>query len=103
MKDLELDTVDFMDDDDDDSFIHDEDSDYPNSIIDDEPELDYEEAIMQDIIQTTLSDLEDAIDVAGVVEEITLGKATALKALQLLKAYTTLYQIDYNDYCYDYD
>ena len=98
----DFDTLDFMDDDDDDSFIHDEDSDYPNSIIDDEPELDDEEALVRDIIQTTLDELEDAIDGAGVVEEITLGKATALKALQLLKAYTTLYQIDYDDYLYDY-
>ena len=99
----DFDTLDFMDDDDDDSFIHDEDSDYPNSIIDDEPEIDDEDAIVRDIIQTTLSELEDAIDDAGSAEKITLDRGTALKALQLLKAYTTLFEISYDDYNYDYD
>lgn len=99
----DFDTLDFLDDDDDDSFIHDEDSDYPNSIIDDEPELDDEDAIVRDIIQTTLSELEDAIDDAGSAEKITMDRGTALKALQLLKAYTTLFEISYDDYNYDYD
>ena len=99
----DFDTLDYMDDEDIAAMIHDEDSDYPNSIIDDEPESDDDKAIIRDIIQTTLSEMEDAIDGSGVVEEITLGKATALKALQLLKAYTTLYSLDYEDYEYNYD
>lgn len=86
-----------------DSYVHDEDSDYPNSIIDDEPEKDDERAIVEDIIQTTLSELEDAIDASGGAEKVTVEKGTALKALQLLKAYNALYTIDFDDYNYDYD
>jgi len=100
----DFDTLDYMDDEDIAAMIHDEDSDHPNSIIDDEPEDDDDEkALMQDIIQTTLCDLEDAIDEAGIAEKVTLGKATALKALQLLKAYGAMYDLDYDAYNYDYD
>jgi len=86
------------------SFLHDEDSDYPNSIQDEEPEEDDEDAFIREIIQGTLSELEDAVgEIETATETVTMIRATALKALQLLKAYTTLYDIGYEDYTYHYD
>ena len=86
------------------SFLHDEDSDYPNSIQDEEPEEDDEDAFVREIIQGTLSELEDAVgEIETATETVTMNRATALKALQLLKAYTTLYDISYEDYNYHYD
>lgn len=91
-------------DDEDLSFLHDEDSDHPNSIQDEEPEEDDEDAFIREIIQGTLSELEEAVgEIETAKETVTMNRATALKALQLLKAYTTLYEISYEDYIYRYD
>ena len=91
-------------DDEDLSFLHDEDSDHPNSIQDEEPEEDDEDAFIREIIQGTLSELEEAVgEIETAKETVTMNRATALKALQLLKAYTTLYGISYEDYIYRYD
>lgn len=85
-------------------FLHDEDSDKPNSIQDDEPDEEYEDAFIREIIQGTLSELEDAVgEIETATETVTMNRATALKALQLLKAYTALYSISYEDYNYNYD
>jgi hypothetical protein len=93
-----------MYDDEDLSFLHDEDSDNPNSIQDEEPEEDDEDAFVREIIQGTLSELEKAVgEIETAKETVTVNRATALKALQLLKAYTTLYEISYEDYIYRYD
>jgi len=93
-----------MYDDEDLSFLHDEDSDNPNSIQDEEPEEDDEDAFIREIIQGTLSELEEAVgEIETAKETVTMNRATALKALQLLKAYTTLYEISYEDYIYRYD
>ena len=93
-----------MYDDEDLSFLHDEDSDYPNSIQDEEPEEEYDDAFIREIIQGTMSELEDAVGgIETAKETVTTSRATALKALQLLKAYSSMYDISYEDYNRDYD
>ena len=86
------------------SFLHDEDSDHPNSIQDDEPDEEYEDAFIREIIQGTMSELEDAVgEVETATDTVTMNRTTALKALQLLKAYSSMYEISYKDYDYNYD
>ena len=93
-----------FDEDEDLNFIHDEDSDRPNSIKDEEPEEEYEEAFIREIIQGTLSELEEAVGkIEEATETVTMKRATALKALQLLKAYSSMYGISYEDYNHNYD
>ena len=85
------------------SFLHDEDSDNLNSIQDEEPEEEHEDAFIREIIQGTMSELEDAVGVIETsTETVTMSRATALKALQLLKAYSAMYDISYEDYNYNY-
>ena len=98
-----FDSLDYMDDEDIATMIHDEDSDRPNSIIDDEPELSTEEQFVQDIIDSSLEELEKQIDGAVGSDEITISKGIALQALQLIKAYSALYTLDFDDYNYNYD
>ena len=84
-------------------YVHDEDSDHPIAFSDTEPELEYEEQYIREIIQETLSELENAVNTQPIPEQVTLDSGTVLKALQLLKAYTAMYDITYEDYNYDYD
>ena len=90
-----------MYEDDDLSFLHDEDSFHPNSVMDEDLDEDDDQTIMNDIIQSTLDELEEAADTYKLT--VNIDKSTVLKALQLLKAYTTLYSLDYEDYEYNYD
>lgn len=99
----DFDSLDYMDDEDIATMIHDEDSDRPNSIIDDEPELTDEEQFVQDIIDSTRDELEKKIDGAGRSNEVTISIGAALRALQLIKAYSTMYTLDYDDYEREYD
>jgi len=94
---------DFMDEEDLRDMIHDEDSDHPIVFSDTEPELEYEEQYIREIIQGTLSELENAVNTQPIPEKVTLDSGTVLKALQLLKAYTAMYDITYEDYTYNYD
>ena len=89
--------------DDDLNFIHDEDSDRPNSICDIEPEKDHEQEYVNDIIQETITDLEEGVGQPWTKQTLTITRGTALRALQLLKAYSTLYELTFSDYNYDYD
>lgn len=83
------------------SWIHDEDSDWPNEIVDDERPLTDEEAEMLDILYTAMDDLEDATkDPTKETAEIPMD--SALKALQLLRAYSTLFELELSDYERDY-
>ena len=83
------------------SFLHDEDSDYPNSIQDEERELTEDEEKMCDIIYGTIGELEIVRDQQE-GETVTMNRATALKALQLLKAYSTLFDLSLDDYYEEY-
>jgi hypothetical protein len=83
------------------TWIHDEDSDHPNCICDEEPELSQDEALMHDIICETLFELEEAVKKEG--EKVMIDRKTILKALQLLKTYNALYYIDYDEYCTEWD
>ena len=58
-------------------YVHDEDSDYPMEICDEEPEQE--------------------------IKPVTVPRATALRALQLLKTYNALYCIDRDDYDTEWD
>ena len=82
--------------------IHDEDSFYPNSITDDEPDLDDDDqSLVYDVINETLYDLEKAVD--SKKDKVMMSRPTLMKALQLLKAFNCLYSLTYEDYCYNYD
>jgi len=91
--------LDYLDDGE--SFIHDEDSDHPNSICDEERELTKEEEMICDIIYGTIGELEAATE--PTTDQITIDRVTCLKAMQLLKAYNCLYELTYDDYNYNYD
>ena len=82
-------------------FIHDQDSFYPNEITDEERELTDEEREICDIIYGTIGDLEDAVE--DRTETVTIGRDAAAKALQLLKAYSALYELTLEDYEHDYN
>ena len=99
----DFDALDYMDDEDIATMIHDEDSDRPNSIIDDEPELTQEEQFVQDIIDSTREELEEKINGAVGSNEITISRGIALQALQLIKAYSAMFTLTFDDYNYDYD
>ena len=99
----DFDALDYMDDEDIATMIHDEDSDRPNSIIDDEPELTDEEQFVQDIIDSTREELEEKINGAVGSNEITISIGAALRALQLIKAYSAMFTLTFDDYNYDYD
>ena len=90
-----------MYEDDDLSFLHDEDSFHPNSVMDEELDEDDDQTIMNDIIQSTLDELEEAADTDKLT--VNIDESTVLKALQLLKAYNTMYYISYDEYNTDYD
>ena len=83
------------------SWIHDEDSDWPNEIIDDERPLTDDEEELLDILYTAMDDLEEATkDPTKETAEIPMD--SALKALQLLRAYSTLFELELSDYERDY-
>ena len=83
------------------SWIHDEDSDRPNEIDDYERPLTEDEEEMENIFYGTLDDLEQAVkDPTKPVAEIPMD--SALKALQMLRAYHTLFELDLDDYNHDY-
>ena len=90
-----------MYEDDDLSFLHDEDSFHPNSVMDEELDEDDDQTIMNDIIQSTLDELEEAADTDKLT--VNVDRSTVLKALQLLKAYNAMYYISYDEYNTDYD
>lgn len=85
--------------------IHDEDSDYPNSIIDDEPEPDEDIARANEIIDRTMDALSDAINGASgsTVAFAKIPLNHAKMALQLLKAYGCQFQLDMDCIEYNYD
>ena len=83
------------------NWIHDEDSDRPNEINDEERPLTEDEEEMENIFWGTLDDLDNAVkDPTKPVAEITMD--SALKALQMLKAYHTLFDLELEDYNTDY-
>lgn len=82
-------------------YVHDQDSDYPNSICDEERELTKEEEMICDIIYGTIGELEAATE--PTTDQVTIDRMTCLKAMQLLKAYSALFELSYDDYNYDYD
>ena len=87
------------------SFLHDEDSDHPNSTIDDEPEEDEDTARANEIVWTTMDALSDAIKRAS-GSTVAYAKAPlnhVRMALQLLKAYSCQYQLSLDDINYNYD
>ena len=72
-------------------------------LINEERLLTKEEEMICDIVYGTIGELEDAvgeIEMAG--ETVTMQRSTALKALQLLKAYSALYSLEYKDYNREY-
>ena len=83
------------------NWIHDEDSDRPNAIDDYERPLTDEEEEMENIFYSALDDLDQAVkDPTKPVAEIPMD--SALKALQMLKAYHTLFSLELDDYNHDY-
>ena len=85
-------------------YVHDEDSDYPMEICDEEPELDDDQVYMQNLIMDTIDELEEAIgEPEQEIKPVTVPRATALRALQLLKTYNALYCIDRDDYDTEWD
>ena len=83
------------------TWIHDEDSDRPNAIDDYERPLTDEEEEMENIFYSALDDLEQSVkDPTKPVAEIPMD--SALKALQMLKAYHTLFSLELDDFNHDY-
>ena len=83
------------------TWIHDEDSDLPNTIDDYERPLTDEEEEMENIFYSALDDLEQAVkDTTKPVAEIPME--SALKALQMLRAYHTLFSLELDDFNHDY-
>lgn len=89
-----------FEDDIDTTFIHDEDSDWPNEVMDEERELTDDEERICDIIYGTIGDLEDAVEDRR--EKILIGRDVAAKALQLLKAYSNMYNLTLDEYETEY-
>lgn len=85
------------------SFIHDEDSDHPNSICDWEREREQEDEMVTEIIQDTIDELDTATGKPWAKQTLTITRETALRALQLLKAFSALYELTFDDYNYNYD
>lgn len=87
------------------SFLHDEDSDHPNSTIDDEPEVDEDAARANEIIWTTMDALSDSVkNASGSVVAFAKTPLNHVKmALQLLKAYSCQFQLSMDDIEYNYD
>lgn len=85
------------------SFIHDEDSDHPNSICDWEPELEPEDKYVRDLIDDAISELDKAVSRPWTKQTLTITRETALTTLQLLKAFSSLYTLSYDEYCIEYD
>lgn len=87
------------------SAIHDEDSDHPNSICDDEPEKDFDKAKADEIVDNTMAALESAIENAtGSITTHGRVPLNHLKmALRLLKAYSCQYQLDLESIYFNYD
>ena len=82
------------------NWIHDEDSDRPNEIDDYERPLTDDEEEMLNIIYSTMDDLDKAAK--EFKDKVEISRDTVLKALQLLKAYHTLFELDLDDYNHDY-
>lgn len=82
------------------NFIHDEDSDHPNEIIDDEPENENQE--VYDYVNATIDILESACVQNDGYAEVPMEYVK--RAVQLLKAYSCLYDdLTMEDIEYDYD
>ncbi len=82
-------------------WIHDEDSFRPIDLDEYDWELTDDEERIRDIICETVGELEGAIENIG--ETVTISRGTAQKAIQLIKAYTALYDLTLDDYEDEYD
>lgn len=92
---------DFFDEDENTSWIHDDDSDRPNSIIDWEPEPeddDDDNQYLDELIEETIQELERATETAHLVDNLTLPSTTVLRALNLIKAFYNLTSLTVADY-----
>ena len=98
----ELNAADFIDDDYTLSmFVHDQDSDRPMEIIDEEPELDQEDQMVVDAINKTIDALEELTEQETGTVQVPMN--TIREALQLLKAFNCYYQLDYEQYSDTYE